>query len=252
MDYDKLLTEVKKFIMDSKRGQNYTSAMKLKWRTMVIKYIKDLRSIDFTDDYYNYGTDILYMLFNLLEEARVNKIFMTNNPFKDINIDEVELYEHIIKRYFIKMSDTMLEKLLLNTIELCTLNSRYLIWPIYILVRESIKNKVVTTLLNMAKDNYKKYYKEYRKNNTNQLFLEYLMLNIFVIGVLGDNIKKTVDYYYSYFFLDRNEEFEMICDIALALENNQILMYVYEDGLSRRLKPSDEIKKEYDNIKVKS
>ena len=248
MDYVKYFGEINKFIMDSKIGYYYKSEYKLKWRTIVIKYINVLTDKNMDGDFYNQATDLLFRLFNVLYEATNGKIFISNNIFKDINNDEVNLYNTILNRYFKNYDDVMTERLLLNCVDICLISKRFVLWPIY-LFSEKIKDLGKLDLLfDIAKNIYKKYYKEFKKNNTNQLFLEYLMFDIVIIGYLNDNLKKVVDYYYSNNVIDKEEAFESLANISLSFENKQFFMYVYVDGSSRRIYINDEIKKEYDSI----
>ena len=62
-------------------------------------------------------------------------------------------------------------------------------------------------------------------------------------------MKKTVDYYYSYNILDKNDAFEVLAYIAMAVDQ-KFFMYVYVDGGSRRVIINDDIKKEYDSIGI--
>lgn len=251
MDYVKYFNEINKFIMDSKNGFYYKSEYKLKWRTIVIRYINVLRNNDIDRDLYNQATDLLYRLFNVLMEATTGKIYISNNIFKDINLDEVVLYNEILNRYFKDYDESLTERLLLNTIDISLYSKRLVIWPIYLFGEKIKELGKINNLFDIAKNIYKTYYKEYKKNGTNQLFLEYLMFNIAIIGYLNENMKKTVDYYYSYNILDKNDAFMVLAYIAMALDE-KFFMYVYVDGGSRRVIISDDIKKEYDSIGIKN
>ncbi|MBR6071348.1 MAG: hypothetical protein IKP77_00770 [Acholeplasmatales bacterium] len=251
MDYIKYFSEINKFIMDSKNGYYYKAEYKLKWRTIVIKYINLLTDKNMDSDLYNQATDLLYRLFNLLFEATNGRIFISNNIFKDINNDEVNLYNLILNRYFRNYEDVMTERLLLNCVDICLISKRFVLWPIYLFCEKIKDLGKLDSLCDIAKSIYKKYYKEFKKNNTNQLFLEYLMYDIVIIGYLNDNLKKIIDYYYySNSVIDKEEAFESLAYIALSFENKQFFMYVYVDGNSRRVNINDEIKKEYDSIGI--
>ena len=112
------LGNVNKFIMEAKKGNCNNKEYKLKWRSIVIRYIKVLSDIKEDDSNFNLSTDLLYRLFMLLEEAKLGNIFITTNPFKDIDKDEIELYKLILKRYFIKYEETFIERFIKDIIDL--------------------------------------------------------------------------------------------------------------------------------------
>ena len=245
------LGNISNFIREAKSGKCNNKEYKLKWKSMVIRYIKVLSGIKSDDPNFNLCTDLLYRLFMLLEEAKLGNIFITSNPFKDINNDEVELYKLVLKRYFESYDDILTERMYKDIIDLSIINKRFLLWPIYLYSNEMIKINKGDTLYNSMRDNYKKYYKEWKKNGTNQLYLEYLMYNMVISAYLNKNMKKSIDFYYSYSVIDKTEAFNSLYDIASTFDDKQLFLYVYEDGVARRIKPTDEQKLEYDEIKIK-
>ena len=245
------LGNVNKFIMEAKHGNYNNKEYKLKWKSIVIRYISVLSKITEEDSNFNLSTDLLYRLFMLLEEAKLGNIFITTNPFKDINNDEVNLYKLILKRYFVKYDEIFIDRFIKDIIELSIINKRFILWPIYLYTNEMININLSDKLYNICKDNYKKYYKEWKKTNTNQLYLEYLMYNMVIIAYLNKNMKKGIDFYYYYSVISKEEAFDSLFDISCAFDDKQLFLYVYEDGISRKIKPSEEQKKEYDDIKIK-
>lgn len=244
------LGNISNFIREARVGKYNNKEYKLKWKSMVIRYIKVISDLKEDDPNFNLSTDILYRLFMLLEEAKLGNIFITTNPFKDINNDEIDLYKLVLSRYFVKYDDYLTERFLKDIIDLSIINKRFLLWPIYLYTKEMMKIDQGMKLYNLAKDNYKKYYKEWKKNGTNQLYLEYLMYNMLIVSYLNDNMKKGVDFYYSYSVIDKTEAFNALFDIASTFDDKTLLIYTYEDALARRIKPDDLQKKEYDDIKI--
>ena len=140
MDYSNYLSSVNKFLMDAKEGLYNKKEYKLKWKSIVIRYIKVLSSIKEDDENFNLATDLLYRLFMLLEQAKLGKIFITTNPFRDVNIDEVTLYQGIMKRYFVNYDNMFTDRFLKDIIDLSIINKRFLLWPVYIYSLE-MKNR---------------------------------------------------------------------------------------------------------------
>ena len=140
LDYSNYLSSVNKFLMDAKEGLYNKKEYKLKWKSIVIRYIKVLSSIKEDDENFNLATDLLYRLFMLLEQAKLGKIFITTNPFRDVNIDEVTLYQGIMKRYFVNYDNMFTDRFLKDIIDLSIINKRFLLWPVYIYSLE-MKNR---------------------------------------------------------------------------------------------------------------
>ena len=250
MDYKNYFEKVTKFIMDAKNGLYYKQEYKLKWKSIVIRIIKNLTDQKKDDPYFNQGTDLFYKLFMLLEYSKNDKIFITNNTFKDINYDEVDLYKMIMRRYFVDYHDILTRQLFIDVIYLSIFNKRFVLWPITIYANEMEKLGKLEELFNLCKTIYKDYYKEFKKTNKYQLLIEYLLYNMVIIGNMLGNIKNTVNTYYSYSIIDKEDAFNALFDIASVYDNKQLFMYVYEDGLARRIKPTPEQIAEYDELKV--
>ena len=251
LDYSNYLSSVNKFLMDAKEGLYNKKEYKLKWKSIVIRYIKVLSSIKEDDENFNLATDLLYRLFMLLEQAKLGKIFITTNPFRDVNIDEVTLYQGIMKRYFVNYDNMFTDRFLKDIIDLSIINKRFLLWPVYIYSLEMKKIDKLLRLWDKAGDNYLQFYREFKKNNTNQLYLEYLSLNMVIMAYLANYLRKGIGFYYSYSILDKKDAFDLLFDISSVFEDKQLFLYVYEDGLSRRIKPTDEQKAEYEELKIK-
>ena len=251
MDYKNYFSEVNKFIMDAKRGLCNNSDYKLKWKSMVIRYIKVLSDIKPDDIYFNQSTDLLYRIFMILEEAKNGLIFITSNPFKDINNDEVELYKKIIDRYFINFDESFMEKLFMDTIDISILNKRFVLWAIYIYANKIKEKGLIDNLYKLIRDIYKKYYKEFKKKNIYQLLIEYMLYNMVVVGFMTDNIKLTVNNYYSMSIIDKEDAFDALFDIASVFDDKRLLIYSYDDALARRIKVKEYQTKEFDSFRIK-
>ncbi len=117
--FEELENEIETFI--SNANNNYyiapnrvvAKSKRSKWRFEVMRFIKQLKSIDYKSAYYDESTRLLIELFELLSYGCGIYVFRSDDPFASIGLSQYNFYKLICEREFIKdFNDVRIDKLL--------------------------------------------------------------------------------------------------------------------------------------------
>lgn len=223
-----------------------------KWRFKVKAYIKDLQSVPYEGIEGGIATKLLLDLYNMLCYSIVYCIFSTDNPFNSVGIEQHTLMDIILKRILSNgvTADTI------NSAIKATVGNKAGEFCIFEL-RDNLNNPDAKTI---AIEQSKIIFEEYKSKSGGKSYTvesytyedrlnaitKFITLLYFDLCEYDEAIKY---FNMNYRHHDKSEVFDELLDLIKACDLLDLWISIYEKAVSRKVKPSEHLVKEYNYIK---
>lgn len=259
VDFPALSAEIKRFL-ENAYAQNYFApnrvipkAQRPKWRFLVMRYIKELNSIQAADPHFNEANELLAKLFEMIAYACNYYLFSTEDAFASIRMPQEVFYEIVVSRLLtgspsadaIKRSIQLAVEAGLSTESLPEYMYEKLI-PL--LSTEDLKHQAVEQTMLLVKE-YEKMHDKYiidsRKERCAELILR-LMITM-------DKTEEGISLFYPVLRRQKKSQAETTLYIVLrileAYGKTQDWLQTYEKALADKMKPREYLCRRYAELK---
>lgn len=265
-DFETLAQQIENFIGNA-YAQNYFAPNRIipksqrpKWRFMVKNFIKELSKVPLDDDNYEKAVKSLTDLYCLMCKACNIYLFSTEDPFRSIGWKQPDFFSLVVTRTFANgYSREKISQLLSYAVtgglsretlhiyqEIVLLNSLKTSDVKYMAIEEA-KKQVEESGSRLAA--FKKYdSRQYDlMENINELSSFILLISI----KLGES-EKGVEYFFKH---SKESDKEIVLyralDLANWMEEEELWLEIYKYGLSKKIRPRDSLKTEYEKRRKK-
>lgn len=261
VNFEALSQQVDDFIYNASVGNYFApnrvipKSQRPKWRFLVKNFIKELTKIPLESDHYENAVKLLTDLYRLICEACNVYLFSTDDPFRSIGWTQPDFFALVVKKTF--ASGYSREKIA-QLVSYAVSGG---------LSRESLHVEQEIALLNslrtsdvkyMAIEEAKKQVEE--KENKLAAFKKYdsgqyelretvneLCSMIFLTAIALGEPKTEVEYFFKH-SPKSDKEIALYCALRLAdwMDEEELWLDVYQYGLSKKIKPRDSLRAEYE------
>lgn len=260
VDFDELEQQIREFL-ENARAQNYFAPNRIipksqrpKWRFLVKGYIKELDRITPQDANCARAGRLLLELYRLICEACNCYLFSTEDPFRSIGWDQSEFFSVVVRKIFAtgytgeKISELLIcattggldreslhicqETVLLNELKGSDMKQ---------MAAEEVRKLVENKSAQLSKGKKSSYHEYGVSDAVNNLCDMYLMLMV----QLYEPEQGTKFYFEHY--MARDKEIVLYCALQVAdfMEEDELWLKIYEYGVSKKIKPRENLQKEY-------
>lgn len=258
--FAELEAQIKTFLENAKAGNYYApnrvipKSQRSKWRFLVKGYIKELGKIVPDSEHYERATVLLREIYALLCEACNYYLFSTKDAFRSVGWQQDELFHLLVSKTF--GSGFSKDNVAEMTVMACTgglsreslyyeqqavLLSELKTSDVKHMAMETIKEEVQERkekLSGVGKFDHQRYYLEEEINNFCDLFL---MLSISLAET-----EPGVKYYFKNSIKPQKEiVLYRALEAADILGDDKAWIEIYKYGLSKKIKPRDELTRKY-------
>lgn len=258
--FAELEAQIKTFLENAKAGNYYApnrvipKSQRPKWRFLVKGYIKELGKIVPDSEHYERATVLLREIYALLCEACNYYLFSTKDAFRSVGWQQDELFHLLVSKTF--GSGFSKDNVAEMTVMACTgglsreslyyeqqavLLSELKTSDVKYMAMETIKEEVQERkekLSGVGKFDHQRYYLEEETNNFCDLFL---MLSISLAET-----EPGVKYYFKNSIKPQKEiVLYRALEAADILGDDKAWIEIYKYGLSKKIKPRDELTRKY-------
>lgn len=258
--FGELEAQIETFLENAKAGNYYApnrvipKSQRPKWRFLVKGYIKELEKVTPESGHYERASELLRKIYALLCEACNYYLFSTEDAFRSVGWRQEELFHLLASMTFgCGFSE---ENVAAMTIMACTgglsreslyygqqavLLSELKTSDVKYMAVEIIKKEIRERqgkLTGLGKYDHQRYYLEEEIDNFCDLFL---LLSL-SLAETGSGVK-----YYFKNSTDSDREIVLYraLEVADIMGDDEAWKEIYKYGLSKKIKPRDELKKKY-------
>lgn len=258
--FAELEAQIETFLENAKAGNYYApnrvipKSQRPKWRFLVKGYIKELGKIVPDSEHYERATVLLREIYALLCEACNYYLFSTEDALRSAGWLQDELFHLLVSKTF--GSGFSKDNVAEMTVMACTgglsreslyyeqqavLLSELKTSDVKYIAMETAKKEIrerKEKLHGLGKYDHQRYYLEEEINNFCDLFL---MLSLSLAET-----ESGVKYYFKN-SIKRDKETILYCALRVAdiIDDDEMWKEIYKYGLSQKIKPRDELTKEY-------
>ena len=233
-------------------------AQRPKWRFMVKNFIKELEKIPLESESYSRAVKLLTDLYCLICEACNYYIFSTEDAFRSIGWEQQDLFELVVKKTFAAgYSRENISQLVLYATTNGLSRESLPVQQEFVLINglrtsdvkmiaiEEVKKLIeerTSKLVRMGKYDDRRYHLEIEINELCTMFL--------ALSITLAESEKGVEYYFKH-AQNYNQEVTLYCALELIelMEEDDLWIKTYEYGVKKKIKPRDNLKTRYEELK---
>lgn len=264
VNFEALSQQVDDFIYNASAGNYFgpnrviPKSQRPKWRFLVKNFIKELAKIPLDSDYYEKAVKQLTDLYRLICEACNTYLFSTEDPFRSIGWAQPDFFALVVKKTFASgYSREKIAQLVSYAVsgglsgeslhihqEIALLNSLKTSDVKYMAIEEAKKQVE-------EKENKLAALKKYDRGQYElSEAVNELCSMIFLTAIALGEPETEVEYFFKH-SKKSDKEITLYCALDLVdwMEEDELWLEVYQYGLSKKIKPRDSLRAEYEERK---